>query len=881
MATLKDVGAAGGGSSRPEGAEAAAAGGTCGGRDVAGSAVAASTERHVGGDSASGTGLRAFVSASGLRRRFIGGRAGAGAGGAGGAGGAPQASATPTTVVPSADASAAPVPGADVSPTTTAAATKSPTAGTGAAAKVNDDDKSKDDAPDVTTAEALRFAWPWLLPRTAKLRLFVLLSLLCELAAKACNFVQPLLLRYAMNGLALAAAGHDEAGTPSFSNSAAPAPLLLLGRWALPVETYERPVTAIVGYMATGYLVSILSYGQGLAWERATQNMVSDLRVATLAHLHSLDLMWHLNRHTPQVLNIMFFGVRAAMSLLSLVSFDVVPTVADFCMTLVVLARLGSRAMATLALVSVAVYGVMAICIRRILLRQQKERVKQRIRNSGRDFDSLFDYENVKIFCTEAVEVRRYRTCLKEQQQQSNQWSLVQSALQHGQALVRSVAVSAGLVLAGRRVMDGSLSLSDFVAVQTYLGRLFQPVNFMTRLHSVFSTTMLSLCGLVALHKKQPTVIDAPDAVPLVLCPTPTSRGGAMRFEGVSFHYGADSAGAIHDVSFTVPAGGTCAIVGPTGSGKTTLMRLAMRLFDVTGGKITIDGQDIAGVTQRSLREAIGVVAQDTSLITRESLRHNIAYGRGGGEDVPDAAVAAAVNIAQLTDWVSRLPKGLDSMCGERGVRLSGGEKQRVGIARVAIREPAILLLDESTSSLDSETEAAMQAALRAATRATTTIIVAHRLATVVAADEILVLHEGRIVERGSHTQLVRREGGRYRRMWELQQRGFVVRSAKEHGGDPPSAGAEDAAVASTASMDSPDVGATVGVVVGAACSVDQGDGDTPAEGDTGSVAESTAAAGPDRPVGNDGASPPNGVGGDAQVGAETSEGLDASVGCK
>eukprot|EP00170_Pyropia_yezoensis_P006177 contig_25109_g6196 len=463
-----------------------------------------------------------------------------------------------------------------------------------------------------------------------------------------------------------------------------------------------------------------------------------------------------------------------------------------------------------MAAVAVSAYGAFSYVGTRLQMRLRRKSFKADAREAGRAMASLTNFESVKVFATEAVEVQRYSS-LRARQDVRRDRSLVTFAfISNGQSLIQSLFVAAGLVMVGRQVIDGTLSVADFVTAQTYLNSVFDPVRYVSYSVQRFHSALLSLRKLVDIHQQRPDVVDAPDATPLVLCPTPTSKGGRVCFEGVSFAYGGDSAGALHDISFTVPAGTTTAIVGATGSGKSTLVRLLLRLFDISAGRITIDGQDVARVTQQSLRDAIGVVPQDCHLL-RDSVRTNIAYGRAGGEGVSEQTVKAAADVAQLTDWIGRLPKGLSSICGERGVRLSGGERQRVAIARMVVRSPAVVVLDESSSSLDSETERAMQSSLRTASAGATTLVIAHRLSTIVGADEILVLHEGRIVERGSHEELRRINGGRYQRMWSLQHGESGNAAAAPTG----STGASGAAAADAAATT--DAATTDGAAVAAA----------------------------------------------------------------
>lgn len=652
----------------------------------------------------------------------------------------------------------------------------------------NEEDEEKEDEekdePLVSSMGALRAALPWVVPRTYMLRALLVVAVTAEVACNACAFVRPLLLRYAMDGLAMSSKGAADAASAASSgtvdavalgavSSRVPAAVIerllrLLPAGLVPSAAYQRPLVAIVGYICSGYLAGTLSYVQWLSWSRAEQALTRDIQTATFAHLHGLSLKWHLNRNSSRVMHIFYDGVRSVTDLFELVSFEFFPVLTNFVMNLTVLWRLGSWRLSVLAAVAVGAYISFSYAGTRLQMGLRRKAFKADAREAGRAMDSLHNFENVKVFATEAVEVRRY-SALRARQDARRDRSLATFAfISNGQSLIQSLFVAAGLVMVGRQVLDGTLSVADFVAAQTYLNRVFDPVKYASYSVRRYHSALLSLRKLVDIHQQRPDVVDASDATPLVLCPTPTSKGGRVCFERVSFAYGADSAGALYDISFTVPAGKTTAIVGATGSGKSTLLRLLLRLFDVSAGRITIDGQDVAHVTQQSLRDAIGVVPQDCHLL-RDSVRTNIAYGRAGGEGVTDEAVMAAVDVAQLADWVGRLPKGLSSICGERGVLLSGGERQRVAIARAVVRSPAVMVLDESSSSLDSETERAMQSSLRSASAGTTTLVVAHRLSTVMGADEILVLHGGRIVERGSHEELRRIDGGRYQRMWELQ----------------------------------------------------------------------------------------------------------------
>lgn len=735
-----------------------------------------------------------------------------------------------------------------------------------------EEDEDEDLEPQVSAIDALRTAWPWLLPRHARHQWYLAAAIAAQVAQDGCLFVRPLLLRSAMAGLASATAAAGAAGgggaSPAaakvaaaaastippigpvagavgaplrrrltrtlFASSAAlAAPALdAFSRTLLPSSPSKRPLVAIVGYIVTGYASGLLTSARHSWWGRAQHAMVRDLQLNTFAHLHGLSLGWHLNRNTSQVMRVFFSGVRSVTELLQLCSLQFLPIITSFAMNVAVLWRLGSWHLSALAVVSMAIYSALMYLSTRWSLRRMSESFKEELREAGRAMDSLHNFEAVKTFATEPVEVRRYGKSLTTRHRR-NRSTFRSILLRHGKSAVESIFMATGLVIAGRRVMEGTLSVADFVACQSYLNRIFAPVAYAAYAVRSWHSALLSLRKLVDVHNQQPSVMDEPEAPPLVLYPTPTSRGGRVVFENVSFAYGADSAGALHDLSFTVPAGGTTAIVGPTGAGKSTIMRLLLRLFDVSAGRITVDGQDVSTVTQSSLRKAIGVVPQDCHLL-RSSVRDNIAYGRDGGDDVSDEDVMAAAEVAQLTDWIRRLPKGLDSVCGERGVRLSGGERQRVGIARAVVRHAAVMLLDESSSSLDSETERAMQVALRRVSEGATTILVAHRLSTVIRANEILVLEGGRIIERGSHAKLLARERGRYRRMWDLQQGGGLDDGDADDAGWAKSADEPPAAAAAATTSAEPGAAAEEG------CTEDEQSGAS----EENAVARGTAAAG-------------------------------------
>ncbi|GAB0491390.1 hypothetical protein MMPV_002643 [Pyropia vietnamensis] len=695
--------------------------------------------------------------------------------------------------------------------------TDAPPKGGPKAGMVEDDD---DIEPIVSSMEALRTAWPWLLPRKAQHRRYLAMAIGAQIVLDACMFVRPLLLRYAMAGLraastqaeawvrsdadpvkeiADAAAGIVPPMSPaagravppimrrltlalatSAANVVGPA-LDRLSQNILPSSPSQRPLVAIVGYIVTSYAYGLLSNARFVWWRRAQDSMIRDLQLSTFAHLHVLSLGWHLNRHPSQALRILQSRVFSVTELLQLCSLQFVPIFTSSTMNVAVLWRLGSWHLSLLAAVCMAMYSLLMFLTTRLQMQKRGAMLRADCRESVRAIDSLFNVEAVKTFATESVEVRRYKKTLEYRQNRRYPTSM-STLLRHAKSAVESIFIATGMVTAGRRVMEGTLSMEDFVACQSYLYCIFSPVSYAAQAVRNWQASLLSLRKLVDLHNEQPSVIDAPGAPELDIHPTATCRGGRVEFENVSFTYGGDSAGALHNLSFTVPAGSTTAIVGPTGAGKSTIVRLLLRLFDIPSGRIAVDGQDVASVTQASLRQSISVVPQDCRLIGT-SVRDNISYVKNGGEGVSDEDIMAAAEVAQLTDWIERLPNGLDSDFGHQGQRLSGGERQRIGIARAVVRNAPVLLLDESSSSLDSATERAMQVAMRRASAGATTILIAHRLSTVIRANQILVLEGGRIIERGTHQELLAMKRGRYRRMWAIQQGGDMNDSDSDDGG--------------------------------------------------------------------------------------------------
>ena len=489
--------------------------------------------------------------------------------------------------------------------------------------------------------------------------------------------------------------------------------------------------------------------------QRAMRGVIHDV----FRHLHAQSLRFHLERRTGGLAADIERGARSIRFLINFTLFNIGPTLLEILMVAGVLFAKYDPWFGGITLLTLLVYIAFTVLVTNWRLQYRRAMNETEARANARAVDSLLNYETVKYFNNEDYESERLRKDLREAENASVASEVSLAWLNAGQSLIIAAGVTAMMGLAAQGVADGRMTLGDLVLVNAYLIQLFIPLNFLGTVYREIRNALTDMERLFGLLKRPPEIRDAPDARPL------TVPAGEVRFESVGFAY--DSRRPIlENVSFTVPAGHKVAVVGASGAGKSTLSRLLFRFFDVGNGRILIDGQDIRQVTQASLRARIGMVPQDTVLFN-DTLYHNLAYGRvdASREDVLEAARAA-----HLEQFIASLPDGYDSLVGERGLKLSGGEKQRVAIARALLKNPPILVFDEATSSLDSATERAIQAELARISENRTTLVIAHRLSTVVDADEILVLHDGHIVERGRHADLLA-VNGRYAALWRLQQR--------------------------------------------------------------------------------------------------------------
>ncbi|MGC8475441.1 MAG: ABCB family ABC transporter ATP-binding protein/permease [Acetobacteraceae bacterium] len=487
--------------------------------------------------------------------------------------------------------------------------------------------------------------------------------------------------------------------------------------------------------------------------QRATRRVA----LQTFRHLHALSLRFHLDRQTGGLARAIDRGTLGIQSVLRLAVFNVVPTIFEILMVTAILWDVFNWRFASLTFLAVALYlgFTLAFTDLRVKIRRRMNESDNEAR--GKSVDSLLNYETVKYFGNEAHEARRFDGALAAYEKAAVRSQVSLNMLNLGQAVIIAVGLAGIMLLAARGVAAGQMSVGKFVVVNTYMMQLYQPLNFLGFVYREIKQGLVDMENMFGLLKVPPEVADAPGA------PALRTSGGAVRFEAVQFGYRPDHP-ILKGLDLSIPAGRTLAVVGPTGAGKSTLSRLLFRFYDPTAGRILIDGQDIRSVTQESLRAAIGVVPQDTVLFN-DTIRYNIAYGR---PDASQEAIEHAARLAQVHDFVMRLPDGYDTMVGERGLKLSGGEKQRVAIARTILKNPPILILDEATSALDTRTEREIGAALAAAARHRTTLVIAHRLSTVVDADEIVVLVDGQVAERGTHARLLAARGT-YARMWALQ----------------------------------------------------------------------------------------------------------------
>src|SRR6266566_182915 len=576
--------------------------------------------------------------------------------------------------------------------------------------------------------------WPYIWPSDRPdLQRRVLWSLVLLVAAKLATIAVPFTFKFATDGLA-----HDEGAT---GNS-----------WIAWV--IAAPILMTVAYGGTRILMAVLTQARDGLFAKVSMNAVRRLAYMVFEHMHQLSLRFHLERKTGGLTRVLERGRNAIETIVRMVILQLVPTILEVLMIVAVLLYQFDWRYVVVIAITVALYMWYTY-----LATEWRIGIRRKMNESDSDAntkasDSLLNYETVKYFGAEERETVRYDRSMARYERASVEAYVSLAVLNAGQAVIFTLGLTLTMGLCVFGIRDGTHTVGDFVMINAMMIQLYQPLNFMGMVYREIKQAVIDIEMMFGILSRDPEIKDRPEAKPLAV------TNGAIRFEGVSFAYEPERA-ILKDLSFEVPAGKTIAVVGPSGAGKSTISRLLFRFYDVTGGRILIDGQDIRDVTQTSLRAAIGMAPQDTVLFN-DTIRYNIRYGRW---EASDEEVEQAARMAQIDGFIRMAPKGYDTEVGERGLKLSGGEKQRVAIARTILKGPPILLLDEATSALDSHTEKEIQDALDGIARSRTTVVIAHRLSTIVNADNILVLDGGRLVEQGTHAALLTK-GGLYASLW-------------------------------------------------------------------------------------------------------------------
>ena len=576
-----------------------------------------------------------------------------------------------------------------------------------------------------------------LIPYLLEYKFRVAIALACLVAAKVTNLGIPILLKRLIDDLNIRADS--------------PQALLLV------------PVGLILAYGLLRMSGSLFAELREFLFARVTQNAVRKVALQVFEHLHSLALSFHLARQTGGVSRDIERGTRGIQSLISYSLYSILPTLVEFILVLGYLAYSYDIWFAAITLCALLIYIVFTVVVTEWRTHFRKTMNDMDSKANQKAIDSLLNFETVKYFGNEAFEASRYDKNLVRYQAAAIKSQKSLAVLNFGQQTIIAIGLVLILWRATLGVVDGSMTLGDLVLVNTLMIQLYIPLNFLGVIYREIKQSLTDMERMFSLLNTDKEIADTPNAKPLHI--ENYGHGPAVYFENVSFHYDAKRE-ILHDVSFHIPAGTITAVVGQSGAGKSTLARLLFRFYDVQSGKILIDGQNIQDVTQASLRKAIGIVPQDTVLFN-DTIGYNIAYGDPSAsiDEVHEAARAA-----QIDGFIKRLPDGYDTQVGERGLKLSGGEKQRVAIARTLLKKPAMLIFDEATSALDSKTERAFQEELLSLAKNRTTLIIAHRLSTIIHADQILVMEHGQIVERGTHLELLAAQG-KYAEMWQMQER--------------------------------------------------------------------------------------------------------------
>ena len=588
--------------------------------------------------------------------------------------------------------------------------------------------------------------WPYIWPADrADLKLRVLGAMVLLLAAKLATISVPFTFKWATDAL--------------------------VGQGTAPVEGHDwllwtaaAPIALTLAYGAMRVLMAALTQMRDGLFAKVAMHAVRRLAYRTFVHMHELSLRFHLERKTGGLTRVLERGRTGIEVIVRMVILQLIPTIVEVVLLAAVLLWQFDWRYVAAVLITVVVFLVYTYVATEWRIEIRRKMNDSDTEANTKAIDSLLNYETVKYFSAEKREAERYDGSMERYERHSVKTYTSLAVLNTGQAVIFTAGLTATMLMCALGVRNGTHTVGDFVMVNAMMIQLYQPLNFMGMVYREIKQAIIDIEKMFDVLSRNPEVKDIPGATPLIV------TSGHVRFDDVRFAYDPERQ-ILKGLSFEVPAGKTVAIVGPSGAGKSTISRLLFRLYDVSSGKILIDGQDIRNVTQNSLRAAIGMVPQDTVLFN-DTIRYNIRYGRW---DASDAEVEEAAQLAQIDAFIRMSPKGYETQVGERGLKLSGGEKQRVAIARTVLKAPPILVLDEATSALDSHTEHEIQEALERVSRGRTSLVIAHRLSTIVGADEIIVLDQGRITERGTHARLLA-AGGLYASMWNRQREAEAAR---------------------------------------------------------------------------------------------------------
>jgi len=608
--------------------------------------------------------------------------------------------------------------------------------------------------PEIEVSPSGRNSWqvigtlmPYLWPKNAmELRLRVVISLVLLALAKIATVTVPIILKYAVDALS----------TPS-------------GEIDIETTVIAVPIGLLLGYGAVRILSLAFKELQSAVFAKVAERAIRNAGVQTFRHIHDLALRFHLDRRTGGLSRAIERGTKGIEYVLRMMLFQIIPTFIEIALVCALIWGMFNKWFALVTLGTIVGYILWTLVITEWRIKFRRNMNDSDSEAHSRAIDSLLNYETVKYFGNENHEAQRFDRAMENYEKAAVTSKTTLSILNVGQGAIIAMGATIIMIMAGYGVADGTMTVGDFVLVNTYMLQLYLPLSFLGSSYREIKHSLIDMEQMFGLLDQQAEIVDPPSANPLVV------KGGEVEFRNISFSY--DPARPIlRDISFKVPAGHTVAIVGASGAGKSTISRLLFRFYDPIQGQILIDGQEVRDVTQASWRAAIGVVPQDTVLFN-DTIYYNIAYGRPDAETVE---IEQAGKLASIHDFIMALPEGYQSTVGERGLKLSGGEKQRVAIARTILKQPKIFLFDEATSSLDSHTEKEIQDSLRQVSSGRTTLVIAHRLSTVVDADEIIVLDAGRIAERGDHASLLKIKG-RYAALWARQQEAAQAREILEH----------------------------------------------------------------------------------------------------